>query len=427
MNDEQRRSGPDKPRAEISDYHQAEKLAFENKMLRAVLDSMPDNISIKDLEGRYIFDNTSHCRFLGATNTADVVGKTLFDFLPPIIAAKFRAEDLRVLRSGEAVVQSVDESIDRCGNKVWMAVTKMSLRDDKGELMGLVSTTRDITARKKAEEQLAKYAEELREKNAQLEADLEIARELQNALLPQQFPRFPSFASPEESALQFHHFFSPSSAVGGDFFQVFQISDSVAGVLICDVMGHGVRAALVAMILRTFVEDLRAYANEPAKFLQELNRAISHILKHTHLSIFVSALYVVTDIARGEVHYANAGHPTPLCVHRTGSAAPLPLSESKPDSVLGIFDGAEYHGVSAQLCTGDILLLFTDGLFEVEGTDGQYYDQRRLLKSVSQRADLRAEELCKQLVAEVLEFAVSKDFSDDVCLIAIEVDHLIKA
>jgi sigma-B regulation protein RsbU (phosphoserine phosphatase) len=60
--------------------------------------------------------------------------------------------------------------------------------DDKGELMGLVSTTRDITARKRAEEQLAKYPEELREKNAQLEADLEIARELQNALLLQQFP-----------------------------------------------------------------------------------------------------------------------------------------------------------------------------------------------------------------------------------------------
>src|ERR1700722_10466414 len=113
MNDEQRRSGPDQPRAETSDLHQAEKLTFENKMLRTVLDSMPDNISIKDLEGRYIFDNTSHCRFLGVTNTADVVGKTLFDFLPPVIAAKFHAEDLRVLRSGEAVVQSVDESISQ--------------------------------------------------------------------------------------------------------------------------------------------------------------------------------------------------------------------------------------------------------------------------------------------------------------------------
>jgi phosphoserine phosphatase RsbU/P len=286
--------------------------------------------------------------------------------------------------------------------------------------MGLVSTTRDITARKKAEEQLAKYAEELREKNAQLEADLEIARELQNALLPQQFPPFLSFALPEKSALRFHHFFSPSSAVGGDFFQIFQISDFVAGVLICDVMGHGVRAALVAMILRAFVEDLRAYANEPAKFLQELNRAISHILKHTRLSIFVSALYVITDIARGELRYANAGHPTPLCVHRTGSAEPLPLSESKPDSVLGIFDDAEYHQRIRPVVHGRYIATLYRRAFRGRRADGQYYDQRRLLKSVSQRVDLRAEELCKQLVAEVREFAVSKDFSDDVCLVAID-------
>jgi serine phosphatase RsbU (regulator of sigma subunit) len=97
----------------------------------------------------------------------------------------------------------------------------MSLRDDKGELMGVVSTTRDITARKKAEEQLAKYADELREKNAQLEQDLETARELQNALLPQQYPRFPRSALPEESALRFHHFFRPSSSVGAIFSKSF--------------------------------------------------------------------------------------------------------------------------------------------------------------------------------------------------------------
>ena len=83
MNDEQRNFRPDQPKAETDDQHKAEKLAIENKMLRFVLDSIPDNISIKDLEGRYIFDNRSHCLFLGAMNTVDVVGKTLFDFLPP--------------------------------------------------------------------------------------------------------------------------------------------------------------------------------------------------------------------------------------------------------------------------------------------------------------------------------------------------------
>jgi len=226
-----------------------------------------------------------------------------------------------------------------------------------------VSTTHDITARKNAEEQLAKYAEELREKNAQLEEDLETARELQNALLPQQYPRFPSSALPETSALRFHHFFRPSSAVGGDFFQVFQISDSVAGVFLCDVMGHGVRAALVAAILRALVEDLRARATEPARFLEQLNRGISGILKHTHLPMFVSACYLIADIARGELHYANAGHPTPLCVHRAlRSAEPLPFRGLKPDPVLGIFGDAEYRVFPTLFCAR-ISLCRTSALF----------------------------------------------------------------
>jgi sigma-B regulation protein RsbU (phosphoserine phosphatase) len=118
---------------------------------------------------------------------------------------------------------------------------------------------------------------------------------------------------------------------------------------------------------------------------KNLNQGISRILKHTHLSIFVSALYLMADIARGELYYANAGHPTPLWVHRERrSAEPLPLHGSKPDPLPGIFGDAEYHSASCQLCAGDILLLFTDGLFEVEGADEQYYDQLQLLKSVSQ-------------------------------------------
>jgi sigma-B regulation protein RsbU (phosphoserine phosphatase) len=215
--------------------------------------------------------------------------------------------------------------------------------------------------------------------------------------------------------------------VGGDFFDVFQLSDSMAGVFICDVMGHGVRAALVAAIVRALVEDLRARATEPARFLQELNRGLSHILKHTRLTMFVSACYLMADISRGELHYANAGHPTPLCVHRARrSTQLLPFHGSKPDPVLGIFDDAQYHSSSCELTAGDILLLFTDGLFEVEGADAQYYDQPRLLRSVNQRAGLCAEELCRQVVDEVQQFAATKDFADDVCLIAMEIDHLIK-
>src|ERR1700730_17349176 len=107
MKDEQRNTVQDQTSAEreFCDYQsQAAQIGRENKMLRAVLDSMPDSIAIKDLKGLYIFDNSAHWRFLGAKNTAEVVGKTLSDFLPAGTAAKFHADDLCVLRSGEAVV-----------------------------------------------------------------------------------------------------------------------------------------------------------------------------------------------------------------------------------------------------------------------------------------------------------------------------------
>lgn len=430
MNDPRTLGAPDMPGVESeqsSSQGEVGQLELENKMLRAVLDSMADNISIKDLTGRYVFDNAAHCRFLGASRTADVVGKTVFDFLPPEIAAKFYAEDLRVLESGEPLVRCVDPTVDSAGNRVWMSVTKMPLRDEDGRIIGLISATHDITARKEAEEQLARYAAKLREKNTQLEEDLETARELQNALLPQQYPSFPSSASSESSALRFHHFFRSCSGVAGDFFHVFEVSDSLAGVFISDVMGHGVRAALVAAMLRTLVEDARPYAADPARFLQELNRGISEILKSTHQPIFVSACYLVVDAETGKMRYANAGHPSPLLIRRSqGSAEPLPRPASKFDPVLGIFADADYQPSSCELCEGDTVLLFTDGLLEVTGNNSQFFDQAGLLQCVRQRIDLRGEELCRQLVEEVQQFADGANFADDVCLIAVELTHLAK-
>jgi phosphoserine phosphatase RsbU/P len=416
-----------RPTTDEHDFQQqAAKLALENKILREVLDSMPDNISIKDVKGRYIFDNNAHCRFLGATKPSEVVGKTVYDFLPIEIASHFHAEDLQVVETGQPIIRSQAETVDSAGKRAWMSVSKMPLHDDAGSIIGLVSTTRNITARKLAEQQLARYSQELREKNAQLEEDLETARELQHALLPQQYPRFPSSGLAEESALRFQHFFRSSSGVGGDFFHIFQVSDSVAGVFISDVMGHGVRAALVAAILRTLVEDSRADAREPANFLHGLNQKISEILKHTHMPIFVSACYLMVDLARGELCYANAGHPIPLCVRRDcQTAAPLSFNRSRPDPALGIFGNAEYHGCSCELRAGDTLLLFTDGLFEVQGPDGRYFEQSGLLESVRRNVGLRCGALCERLVNDVKQFAATKDFVDDVCLVAIEIDHLI--
>ena len=138
----------------------------------------------------------------------------------------------------------------------------------KGQVDGqlLVRAMRYAIERKRMAEQLGRYAEELRSKNAQLEADFNMAREIQEVFLPRQYPTFPRQASSSESALQFAHRYIPAAAVGGDFFDVLALSDTQAGVFICDVMGHGMRAALITAIMRGLIEELLSSAYDPGGF-----------------------------------------------------------------------------------------------------------------------------------------------------------------
>src|SRR5262245_28356297 len=104
-------------------------------------------------------------------------------------------------------------------------------------------------AQKRLAEQVARF-------NAQMRSDLDMARKLQQSLLPDRYPSFPRAAPPAQSALRFAHRFQPTTALAGDFFSVLGLSDTEAGVFICDVMGHGVRSALVTAMLRALVDEL---------------------------------------------------------------------------------------------------------------------------------------------------------------------------
>ncbi|MCX6909534.1 MAG: response regulator, partial [Verrucomicrobia bacterium] len=105
----------------------------------------------------------------------------------------------------------------------------------------LVRAMRYAIERQRAETELANYARQLRLKNEQMQADLDLAREVQMAMLPQQFPTFPPGVAPKESALAFCGHYEPAASLGGDYYDVFALSETAAGVLVCDVMGHGVR------------------------------------------------------------------------------------------------------------------------------------------------------------------------------------------
>jgi sigma-B regulation protein RsbU (phosphoserine phosphatase) len=261
----------------------------------------------------------------------------------------------------------------------------------------------------------------LSERNSQMEADLHMACEVQQALLPQGYPSFPAHVPPERSALRFCDRYRPNGAVGGDFFDVLALSDTRAGVFICDVMGHGVRAALVTAMVRALLESVRG-ADDPGRFLTEMNRELIAILAQGTVPVFLSAFYGIVDTKSGQLCYANAGHPSPLHLRRReGEVGPLPMAHGMPGPPLGVRDQATYTSSCITLGQGDLLILFTDGVFEATGADQEPFGEQRLEAAVRARMSLPPGRLFDEVLAEVQVFTAGRGFADDVCVVGMEV------
>ena len=411
---------------DVSERSQMENaLARERFLLKTLMDNLPDHIYFKDRESRFIAVNRAVAALFGLEDLAEVLGKTDADLFAPEHAQTALRDEQEILRTGQPLVNMEEKETWPDGHETWVSTTKLPLRDPNGHIIGTFGLSRDITEKKRAEGKLTALARELRQKNEALEQDLEMARELQQAMLPHHYPRFPHHASKEESAVRFYHFYQPSMSVSGDFFEVLKLSDTSVGVFICDVMGHGVRAALVASTVSALVGQLRDYLGDPGELLSRLNRALRSTLEYSEGPIFASAFYLYADLEKGELHYANAGHPNPLRIHYTRDRADTyPLNGSKHGPALGLFESAIYPNSNCELSPRDTLLLFTDGLFEVEGPGGDIYDYRRLLEAVNRRRELPAFQLCREVIEEVQQFSAGRQFSDDVCLVAMEVGPL---
>jgi PAS domain S-box-containing protein len=130
------------------------RLAAERNLLRTLIDNLPDCIYVKDRESRFLVGNSALATLMGAATPDDLIGKTDFDFYPQPMAAKFRADELRVLESGEPLLNIEEEVRDARGRLVWISTTKVPLRDANGQVSGLVGIGRDITQRKQFEEDL---------------------------------------------------------------------------------------------------------------------------------------------------------------------------------------------------------------------------------------------------------------------------------
>jgi len=403
-----------------------QELRNSESLYHSLVETMPQNVFRKDLQGRFTFANQQYCKHYKC-RLEDILGKTDFDFFSKELAEKYQRDDRRVMETGQTY-EIIEEHQPLGQEKTIVQVVKTPLYGADGSIIGLQGIFWDITAQKLAEEEirranaeLARSRGELHAKNLLMEENLHMAREIQFTMLPQQYPAFPRTVAVEQSAFQFVHRYQPAETVSGDFFSVSALSDTQAAVFICDVTGHGIRAALVTAMIRALVEELKPLAPDPGMFLSKLNSDLCSILKTTGSPMLTTAFYLVADWQTGVMRFANAGHPKPLLVHRaTKSVEPLANASGRSEPALGLFEDSPYQTTETHIQPGDLLMLFTDGLYEVQGPNEELYSQERMMLDVEDLLPKPAEELFDALLEAIRTFSVDHEFADDVCLVGME-------
>ena len=262
---------------------------------------------------------------------------------------------------------------------------------------------------------------ELRLKNQQMDEELQMARELQIALLPQKFPTVPADVPVQESALRFLSLYFPTGDVSGDFFNVFPIGKKAAGIFICDVMGHGVRSALITSMIRGLVEEhvqarqIRAsYSRESIVLLPSFSNKRTQPCSRLVLSWLMSNARSCVSLMRASVA---------LQIQHGNGAAHKLQGNGRPGPAIGIFPTASYVTSSSPMKKGDRVMLFTDGLFEVEDASGTLFTEEQLHTTVTRYSGLPAQEFFDRVISDVRQFSERKSFDDDVCAVGMEVQH----
>ena len=227
---------------------------------------------------------------------------------------------------------------------------------------------------------------------AEIQKELEVARRIQLSILPSEFPPSGKF----DVAARY----VPMTSVAGDLYDYVVADDTRAGLLIADVSGHGVPAALIASMVKLAATSQRPHASNPAAVLLGMNSA----LRGNTQSQFVTAAYVYLDAQANELRYSAAGHP-PMLLLRDGKV--IEIREN--GLMLAAFDFATYNTVAHPLQPRDRLLLYTDGIVEAANSRGEFFGQENLWKLLQDTTGFGVPEAADHIIHSVENWASSQD------------------
>ena len=396
----------------------------ERGLLRLVIDNVPLNVYFKDKKGRFVLVNRAMARWFGLEDPVEIEGKSDADFFSKEHAGEALADERAVMETGRPVVEKLEKETWQRREDTWVMTSKYPWRDSEGKVKGTFGVSSDVSELIRTQRKLEEMATALQRRNQGMEEELKLAMEVQQALVPGKLPVYRGEGPGGAWKASFHHRYLPASELAGDFLEVIPLGDDRAGFLVCDVMGHGVRAALVVAMLRGLIEKEEGAATDPGAFLAGVNDGLTHLMRESSVRLFATALYGVMNLRKEEVLMASAGHPAPVGVFANGTRE-LPVGKGVRGPGLGMIPEARYGTVRVPFRGGDgrgalkRLLFFTDGLFEQENAAGEQFGRERMMETLAEGGGM--EDALDKLAKAALAFSGKEGFEDDVCLLGLEV------
>lgn len=398
---------------DITVRKQAEQEMAEARLrLAEIIDFLPDATMVIDTTGVVIAWNRAMEELTGVDKKA-MIGKGNYEYAVPFYGERrpilvdlvlmpgdqLGSQYRTVQREGDTLVVDTFIPEFRPGG-VYLWAKASPLYDPSGKVTGSIETIRDITDRIRAEERLARS-----------KAELEIAAEIQQSFLPETLPSITSFDVAARCEM--------AKEVGGDFFdvmplEVIPMQDSTFGLLIADVSGKGVPAALFMALSRIVIRVNAARYSDPALVIRDANNIIS---QSSNAGMFVTLFYGILSEKDRTVTYVNAGHNPPMFYRAKDQS----IEELMPTGIfVGVAEDQDYTSRTVNLKDDDMLVLFTDGITESNNAEGEMFEKQRLKSLIMNHRELPAEGILEKILEAVNDFAGNQPQFDDITLMVIK-------
>ena len=317
-----------------------------------------------------------------------------------------------------ALIKVVNTALVKPINSLASAASSYVEAKEEGEVSALalldIHTGDEVEnlshALKRMERDINGYIENLTHVTAEKErigAELSVATHIQASMLPCIFPAFPN-----RREFDIYATMTPAKEVCGDFYDFFLVDDDHLAVVIADVSGKGVPAALFMVIAKTLIKDHTQSGKPPEEVFTEVNR---QLCEANDENLFVTAWMGVLEISTGKLVYVNAGHNPPVIGRKNGETEFL---RSRPGFVLAGLDFTKYRAGSLELMPGDLLYLYTDGVTEAMNTAQELYGEERLKRTLDANVSAAPEEIFKAVKKDLDDFVADAPQFDDITMLA---------